>query len=78
MLPTFGKLNLIAILPKKKYCFNDVVVFSGHDKKEYSHRIIFINSDCFSTKGDNLTQQYYEKDLPLKNIHGVVKLILKI
>ena len=78
MLPTFGKLNLIAVVPQKKYFKFEVVAFKAHDGKLYTHRIYFINSNYFSTKGDNQEIQNYEKNLPIKNIEGSVKLLLKI
>lgn len=78
MLPTFGKLNLIAILKKTSYKKNDIIAFKGNNNKSYTHRIIFINSDYFTTKGDNLPIQNYEKGLPIKNIEGKIYLILRI
>ena len=78
MLPTFGKLNIIRIVKKSNYVIGDIVSFKGNNNKFYCHRIIEINNVLVSTKGDNLDQQEYEKNIPIKNIDGLVTLICRI
>lgn len=51
----------------------DIVVFKGHDKKFYVHRIIKLSFDKFTTKGDCFTEsKLYEIDVPIQNIKSKV------
>lgn len=48
---------------------NDIVVFKGLNNKMYVHRIIKLENNLFTTKGDNLPcSQTYEIDLPINRI----------
>jgi hypothetical protein len=78
MLPTLGKINIIKITKNKEYKIGEIISFRGNNNKFYVHRIVTINQSFVSTKGDNLEQQNYEIDVPLKNIDGSAKLIFKL
>ena len=75
MLPTFPKLVLVSIKKSKLYQIGDIISLKTLDKKYHCHRIIEINTKTVSTKGDNLTQQDYEIDIPITNIEGKVSLV---
>jgi hypothetical protein len=77
MLPTFGKINMIKITKKKDYKIGDIISLKTHDGKYHCHRIMTMDK-FVSTKGDNLDQQKYEIDVPMKNIEGIVKLVWRI
>lgn len=72
MLPTFSKLGLVRIKKSKEYKTGDIISLKTLDKKYHCHRIVEINNQWVSTKGDNLEQQWYEIQVPLKNIGGKV------
>lgn len=78
MMPTFGNINLISITPQKYYGIADIVCFTAHDEKMYCHRIMRIDEDVFTTKGDNLPIQDYETNIPIENIQGLARLIWRI
>lgn len=51
----------------------DIVAFEGNDKKRYAHRIIKINGNFFTTKGDLFSEsKHYEIGTPIENIIGKV------
>lgn len=51
----------------------DIVVFRGHDKKTYCHRIIAFDKTSLTTKGDNISvPMIYERNIPYNNIIGKV------
>lgn len=51
----------------------DVIAFEGNDRRLYAHRLVNINNDRFTTKGDNFTESKpYEINVPVKNIQGLV------
>jgi len=70
MKPTLGRMNLIRIKKFSQYKIGDIISVKTHDKKIHVHRIVEITDQWVSTKGDNLSQQWYEVKLPLKNIEG--------
>ena len=72
MLPTMRKIGLVRIKKFKKYEVGEIISFKTLDKTFHCHRIIKINDEFVSTKGDNLDQQWYEIDVPIKNIQGRV------
>ena len=78
MIPTHGKINLIRITKQKSYKIGDIISLKCKDHKFYCHRIQKINNFLVSTKGDNLAQQNYEKNVSVMNIEGIVKLLWKI
>jgi hypothetical protein len=75
MLPTFPKLGLVSIKKAHSYKIGDIISLKTLDNKYHCHRISTIDSKYVSTKGDNLDQQLYEINVPIKNIEGIVKLI---
>ena len=76
LLPTFPNWGLINVKKLNSYNIGDIISLRTLDKKYHCHRIIKINSEFVTTKGDNLEQQDYETKVPIKNIEGIVKLIL--
>lgn len=77
MLPTFGRINIIKITKKQEYKIGDVISLKTHDKIIHCHRITSID-DMVTTKGDNLEQKWYEINVPMENIEGIVTLVWKI
>lgn len=75
MLPTFPRIGLIRIKKSDSYKVGDVISLKTLDKKYHCHRIVEINDQIVSTKGDNLEQQDYEIKVPIKNIEGKTTLI---
>ena len=75
MLPAFPRIGLVSIKKSDVYHVGDVISLKTLDKKYHCHRITEINSDWVSTKGDNLAQQWYEIQVPVGNIEGLVKLV---
>jgi hypothetical protein len=58
------------IVPVK---IGDVITIKGHDGRHYCHRIIKLENNLVTTKGDNFTESKpYEIDVPVKNIRGKV------
>lgn len=59
------KTNLIAV--------GDVIAFQGHDKKNYCHRVVQLDSEKVTTKGDNFAESKpYEISIPLNKVEGKV------
>lgn len=78
MLPALGWFNVIKVTKKSEYKVGEIVSLKTHDKIFHCHRIVSIDENYVSTKGDNLEQKDYEINVPLKNIEGEVSLIWKI
>jgi len=78
MLPTFGKYNLIRIKKQKKYNIGEIISLKTHDGIYHCHRIVSIDDNFVTTKGDNLLMQEYEVEVPIKNIEGIASLIWKL
>lgn len=70
MLPTLSRVNLIITKKVSSYEIGDIISLKTLDGIFHTHRIVEINDQWVSTKGDNLTQQWYEIKVPLKNIEG--------
>lgn len=67
------RMALVKYGKSESYQVNDVISFIGKNKVKYCHRIISINDNTFTTKGDNLsTSQDYETEVPIRNIEGKV------
>lgn len=65
------KLKDIPLIPPIKV--NDVVIFKGNDNKRYAHRIIKLEDDHFTTKGDKFQDsKLYEINVPVENIESKV------
>lgn len=75
MLPTFPKLGFVRIKKADEYKIGDIISLKTLDKKYHCHRILEINQEWVSTKGDNLPQQWYEIKVPTKNIEGLATLV---
>jgi hypothetical protein len=74
-MPNFLGIAFIDYYKMPLYVERDVIVFKGHNNREYAHRIISVSDDSktVTTKGDNFTESKpYEINIPLKNIHGLV------
>jgi hypothetical protein len=78
MVPTLGRISLIKITRQPEYKQGDIVSLKTHDKIFHCHRILEIDDNYVSTKGDNLPQQSYEIKVPIKNIEGTVKEVWRI
>ena len=63
------------IQKKDNYNIGDVISLKTRDGKYHNHRIVKINNIAVSTKGDNLEQQWYECNVQLGKIQGIVKLL---
>lgn len=72
MLPTLKRFGLVRIKKKQYYEINDIISLKTLDQKFHIHRIVKIDSEKVSTKGDNLSQQWYEIDVPIRNIEGLL------
>ena len=70
MLPTIPKLSLVKLKKMDSYKIGDIIGLKTHDDKHHIHRIIEINDEWVSTKGDNLYQHWYEIKVQLKFIEG--------
>jgi len=47
----------------------DIIIFKGSNNKMYAHRIIKMENNIFTSKGDNFTEsQPYEINLPVERI----------
>jgi hypothetical protein len=74
MCPTMSFFGLVEIEVKTQYFINDIVSFIGKNHRGYCHRIVEIDTICFTTKGDNRNKsEEYEINVPIKNIDGSVK-----
>lgn len=50
-----------------------VISLKGHDGRVYCHRVVKLENDLVTTKGDNFIESKpYEIDVPVKNIRGVI------
>ena len=78
MLQALPKICIVMIKPYDTYCIGDIVSLKTLDGMYHNHRIVKIDDFIVSTKGDNLEQQWYEQDVPVRNIKGKVKLILPL
>lgn len=76
MLPTMPRLGICRIKQMTDYKIGDIISLETLDGKLHCHRITNINNYYVSTKGDNLEQQWYEVNVPVTNIHGLVKRVL--
>lgn len=73
MKPSKPFICWVNIKKQNNYEVGDIVAFKGKDcfSAKYCHRIIKINEDVFTTKGDNrVIIGEYEIDVPIKNIIG--------
>ena len=73
-MPNICRLALVRTTTKyTNLTINDVIVFRGNDRHYYVHRIIKLNDEKFTTKGDCfLESKPYEIDVPIQNIQGKV------
>ena len=76
MKPVYPIMGLVNIQPQNKYIIGDVVLFRNNGRlllMNYYHRIVRINEETFTTKGDNRQcSDRYEVDVPVGNIEGKV------
>ena len=73
MKPAKPFIGWVNIKKQDKYEVGDIVAFKAKDRlfSKYCHRIIKINDNVFTTKGDNrVVIEDRETDVPLKNIIG--------
>jgi len=73
MKPSKPFVSWINLKKQDSYGVGDIVAFKskGCLFVKYCHRIIKIDDDVFTTKGDNrVIIEDYEKDVPIKNIIG--------
>lgn len=51
----------------------DVITIKGHDGRFYCHRVVKLENDLVTTKGDNFTESKpYEINIPVNNIRGKI------
>lgn len=68
----FG-ISFIKYRRYESYKVNDVITFIGLNNVKYCHRIIKIDKQYFTAKGDNILEpEQYETNVPLLNIEGKV------
>ncbi len=68
----FG-LGIVKIKKYNEYKVGDRISFVANNKGRYCHRIISIDENKFTTKGDNFNDSKdYEIDVSVKNIEGKV------
>lgn len=72
MKPLLRNLSLVSIKKSETYKTNDIISLKTLDNKYHVHRIMEINEKEVSTKGDNLDQQWYEKNVPIERIEGLL------
>lgn len=71
MKPEYPFFSIINIKKQDEYHVGDVVAFKGKNGLKYCHRIIKIDQEVFTTKGDNREQsKKSEIDVPVGNIYG--------
>lgn len=73
MKPAKPFISLVNIKKQQQYQVGDVVAFKGKGKLfgKYCHRIIKIDDNVFTAKGDNrVVIEDYETDVPVRNIIG--------
>lgn len=59
-----------SIIPVK---IGDIIRFKGHDGKYYCHRVVKLENDLVTTKGDLFSEsKAYEINVPVKNILGII------
>lgn len=76
MKPTLPSISIIDIVEQEKYNINDIIVFNNKYGLKVCHRIIKIDDNFFTTKGDNRkVSKKHETNLPIKNIIGKIKVI---
>ena len=74
MKPTFPSISIINITIQEKYNVNDIIVFNNKYGLKVCHRIIKIDNNVFTTKGDNRKiSKKHETNLPIINIIGKVE-----
>lgn len=72
-MPNKYGFSLILTRKLKSYQIGQVIIFKGNDKRHYAHRLVSVDSDKFTTKGDNHNESKpYEIDVPIRNIEGFV------
>jgi len=73
MKPEFPFFSITKIIKVDEYKEGDVVAFKAKNGLKYCHRIIEINNDTFTTKGDNKeSSKQCEINVPIKNIEGKI------
>lgn len=73
MLPTFSKIGFTISKKFPKYEVGDIIELLTHDKKFHCHRIVKIDNQFVTTKGDNYPESKdYEINVPVKNIRGKI------
>jgi len=75
MKPTKPFVSILTIKKQKEYHVGDIVSFRGKGKLwgRYCHRIVKIDNNVFTAKGDNrVISEKYETDVPIRNIIGKV------
>lgn len=73
MKPTMGRVGFTMSKKFPKYEVGDIIELLTHDKKLHLHRIIRIDDQFVTTKGDNFSgSKDYEINVPIKNIRGKV------
>lgn len=72
-MPNKYGFSFILTRKLKYYKIGQVITFKGNDRKHYAHRLVSVDFDKFTTKGDNHKESNpYEIDVPIKNIQGFV------
>ena len=73
MKPEFSFFSITKFIRADEYKVGDVVAFKAKNGLKYCHRIIEINKDTFTTKGDNReSSKQCEIKVPIKNIEGKI------